>query len=120
MLRLLPAHLQRTVAYFLGLDHYDTAIHRMRIEYKKRHEVMAAAIKREGLNRRRIGFRRIVVLNRLDANTPIYALRDGGVLIDPDYPFFAYDDRPCRFSARSIHRSRPAKSRKGSSVRPPA
>src|SRR5690606_40594785 len=49
MLRHPPGHLQRTVSYFMALGHYDAVIRRMRIEYQKRHEVMATALIREGM-----------------------------------------------------------------------
>ena len=49
MLRHPPGHLQRTVAYFLSLGHYDAQINRMRRAYAARRDVMKEAIARYGL-----------------------------------------------------------------------
>ncbi len=102
MLRHPPGHLQRTVAYFLGLGHYDAVIHRMRMEYRKRHEVMAAAIRREGLTiagASDFGGSSFWIEGPegLDANALMHELRGEGVLIESGFPFFAYDDNPCRY-----------------------
>ena len=40
MLRHPPGHIQRTVAYFLSLGHYDALINRMRNAYRRRRQVM--------------------------------------------------------------------------------
>lgn len=49
VLRHPPGHLQRTVAYFLSLGHYDAQINRMRRAYAARRAVMEEAIARYGL-----------------------------------------------------------------------
>ena len=102
MLRHPPGHLQRTVAYFLGLGHYDAVIHRMRIEYQKRHEVMAAALEREGLviaGASDFGGSSFWIEGPegLDATLLMHELRQDGVLIESGFPFFADDDTPCRY-----------------------
>ncbi len=102
MLRHPPGHLQRTVAYFLGLGHYDAVIHRMRGEYKRRHEVMAEALRREGLviaGAADFGGSSFWIEGPegLDATALMHALRSDGVLIESGFPFFANDDGPCRY-----------------------
>lgn len=102
MLRHPPGHLQRTVAYFLGLGHYDAVIHRMRIEYQRRHEVMAAALEREGLNvagAADFGGSSFWIEGPegLDSTALMHELRNDGVLIESGAPFFAHDDNPCRY-----------------------
>lgn len=49
VLRHPPGHIQRTVAYFLSLGHYDAQINRMRQTYQRRRAVMSAAIDATGL-----------------------------------------------------------------------
>jgi GntR family transcriptional regulator / MocR family aminotransferase len=49
LLRHPPGHIQRTVAYFLSLGHYDALINRMRAAYKRRRQIMADAIAEVGL-----------------------------------------------------------------------
>ena len=44
-----PGHIQRTVAYFLSLGHYDALINRMRTAYRRRRQVMEEAITAHGL-----------------------------------------------------------------------
>ncbi|MGB3834988.1 MAG: PLP-dependent aminotransferase family protein [Mesorhizobium sp.] len=102
MLRHPPGHLQRIVSYFLALGHYDAVIHRMRTEYRRRHEVMAAAIEREGLKvagAADFGGSSFWIEGPegLDATALMHELRQDGVLIESGFPFFAYDDRPCRY-----------------------
>ncbi len=49
VLRHPPGHVQRTMAYFLSLGHYDALIARMRNAYRKRRQVMEDAIHDHGL-----------------------------------------------------------------------
>ena len=49
MLKHPPGHIQRTMAYFLGLGHYDALVNRMKNAYRRRRQVMAEAIAAEGL-----------------------------------------------------------------------
>lgn len=102
MLRHPPGHLQRTTAYFLALGHYDAVIRRMRIEYAKRHEIMEAALKREGLTiagASPFGGSSFWIEGPagMDSDQLGRDLRNDGVLIEPGSPFFAEMDQPCRF-----------------------
>jgi GntR family transcriptional regulator/MocR family aminotransferase len=102
MLRHPPGHLQRIVSYFLALGHYDAVVHRMRTEYQKRHEVMAGALEREGLKvagAADFGGSAFWIEGPegLDATALMHELRKEGVLIETGFPFFAYDDGPCRY-----------------------
>ena len=49
MLRHPPGHVQRTMAYFLSLGHYDAQIARMRNAYRRRRQVMDEAFQEHGL-----------------------------------------------------------------------
>jgi len=49
VLRHPPGHVQRTVAYFLSLGHYDAQINRTRQAYRRRRAVMEEAIRAHGL-----------------------------------------------------------------------
>jgi GntR family transcriptional regulator/MocR family aminotransferase len=102
MLRHPPGHLQRIVANFLALGHYDALIRRMRVEYAERHRIMAAALGREGF---RIAGQAnfggtcfwIEGPEGLDADAFADALRADGVLIESGAPFFAGRTEPCRY-----------------------
>lgn len=102
MLRHPPGHLQRTAAYFLALGHYDSVIHRMRMEYHKRHIVMVEALTNEGLHiagKSVFGGTSFWIEGPkgLDADRLTRELRDKGVLIESGSPFFAGTALPCRF-----------------------
>ncbi|MET3792085.1 PLP-dependent aminotransferase family protein [Aquamicrobium terrae] len=102
MLRHPPGHLQRTVSYFLALGHYDAVIRRMRIEYQKRHEVMAAALAHEGFDiagASDFGGTAFWIRGPegMDADRLMSELRQDGVLIETGSPFFPDLDGPCRF-----------------------
>ncbi|KAB2717111.1 PLP-dependent aminotransferase family protein [Brucella intermedia] len=102
MLRHPPGHLQRTAAYFLALGHYDAVIHRMRIEYHKRHIAMIEALDREGLKiagKSAFGGTAFWIEGPegMDADKLARDLREDGVLIESGAPFFWSDDRPCRY-----------------------
>jgi GntR family transcriptional regulator / MocR family aminotransferase len=49
VLRHPPGHIQRTVAYFLSLGHYDALVTRMGQAYKRRRATMDSAIREHGL-----------------------------------------------------------------------
>jgi GntR family transcriptional regulator / MocR family aminotransferase len=49
VLRHPPGHIQRTVAYFLSLGHYDALINRMKQAFKRRRILMDEAIRAHGL-----------------------------------------------------------------------
>ena len=102
MLRHPPGHLQRTTAYFLALGHYDTVLHRMRIEYHKRHIAMIDALNREGV---RIAGKSafggtsfwIEGPEGMEADQLARELREDGVLIESGAPFFLNREGPCRY-----------------------
>ncbi|MCV9999777.1 PLP-dependent aminotransferase family protein [Pararhizobium sp. YC-54] len=102
MLRHPPGHLQRTVAYFLALGHYDAVLHRMRTEYHKRHVLMAGALRREGLTiagSSAFGGTSFWMEGPegLDADRLVSDLRQDGVLVESGSPFFPKSDAPCRY-----------------------
>lgn len=102
MLRHPPGHLQRTAAYFLALGYYDAVIRRMRNEYERRHDIMANALRREGLTvagSSAFGGTCFWIEGPegLDSDSLARDLRTQGVLIESGSPFFSGSDTPCRF-----------------------
>jgi GntR family transcriptional regulator/MocR family aminotransferase len=102
MLRHTPGQLQRTVANFLALGHYDALIRRMRVEYAKRYDIMTASLGREGLQvagRSNFGGTSFWIEGPkgLDADLFTETLRSDGVLIESGSPFFAEQIGPCRY-----------------------
>jgi GntR family transcriptional regulator/MocR family aminotransferase len=86
-----PGHIQRTMAYFLSLGHYDTLINRMRTAFRKRRQVMQDAIDAQGLSvAGQGGFGGSSFWMRAPVDTEHLAtrLRAEGVLIEPGRPFF--------------------------------
>jgi GntR family transcriptional regulator / MocR family aminotransferase len=93
MLRHPPGHIQRTVAYFLSLGHYDALINRMRAAYKRRRQIMADAIAEAGLEEAgQGGFGGSSFWMRAPAGVDTadlaLRLRKDGVLIEAGAPFF--------------------------------
>ena len=93
MLRHPPGHIQRTVAYFLSLGHYDALINRMRTAYRRRRQVMDEAIREHGLTvAGQGGFGGSSFWMRapeaVDTEPLAEALRAEGVLIEPGRAFF--------------------------------
>ncbi len=92
LLRHPPGHIQRTVAYFLSLGHYDTLINRMRAAYKHRRQVMAEAIAETGLEvAGQGGFGGSSFWMRArgqDTAALALRLRGDGVLIEAGHSFF--------------------------------
>ena len=93
MLRHPPGHIQRTVAYFLSLGHYDALINRMRSAYRRRRQVMDESIRDHGLTvAGQGGFGGSSLWMRapegVNTETLAAALRAGGVLIEPGGAFF--------------------------------
>ena len=93
MLRHPPGHIQRTVAYFLSLGHYDALINKMRAAYKRRRQVMADAIASAGLEEAgQGGFGGSSFWMRapqgVDTADLALRLRADGVLIEAGAPFF--------------------------------
>jgi GntR family transcriptional regulator/MocR family aminotransferase len=96
MLKHPPGHIQRTMAYFLGLGHYDALVNRMKNAYRRRRQVMAEAIAAEGLTvAGQGGFGGSSFWMRapegVDTEELALKLRTEGVLIEPGRAFFAAD-----------------------------
>jgi len=94
MLKHPPGHIQRTMAYFLGLGHYDALVNRMKGAYRRRRQVMAEAIAAEGLEvAGQGGFGGSSFWMRapdgVDTEALALRLRADGVLIEPGRAFFA-------------------------------
>ncbi|MBL9051949.1 MAG: PLP-dependent aminotransferase family protein [Tabrizicola sp.] len=94
MLKHPPGHIQRTMAYFLGLGHYDALVNRMKGAFRRRRQVMAEAIAAEGLTvAGQGGFGGssfwMRALETVDTEALALRLRSEGVLIEPGRAFFA-------------------------------
>lgn len=94
MLKHPPGHIQRTMAYFLGLGHYDAMVNRMKNAYRRRRQTMAEAIAAEGLEvAGQGGFGGSSFWMRaaegVDTEALALRLRSEGVLIEPGRAFFA-------------------------------
>jgi GntR family transcriptional regulator/MocR family aminotransferase len=94
MLKHPPGHIQRTMAYFLGLGHYDALVNRMKNAYRRRRQLMAEAIVAEGLTvAGQGGFGGssfwMRVPDGVDTEELALTLRSEGVLIEPGRAFFA-------------------------------
>ncbi len=86
-----PGHIQRTLAYFLSLGHYDALIGRMRGAYKRRRILMEEVIVANGLQvAGQGGFGGSSFWMRCGVDTELLAaeLRRDGVLIEPGRAFF--------------------------------
>ena len=86
-----PGHIQRTMAYFLSLGHYDALINRMRAAYKRRRLVMEEAIAANGLTvagQGGFGGSSIWMRAPVDTERLALALQADGVLIEPGRAFF--------------------------------
>lgn len=93
VLRHPPGHLQRTLAYFLSLGHYDALISRMKQAFRRRRLAMDEAIRAEGLTvAGQGGFGGSSFWMRAPEGTDTGALaarlRGEGVLIEPGAAFF--------------------------------
>ncbi|MGB8812331.1 MAG: PLP-dependent aminotransferase family protein [Paracoccaceae bacterium] len=93
VLRHPPGHIQRTVAYFLSLGHYDALINRMKQAYKRRRMIMDEAIADHGLTiAGQGGFGGSSIWMRapdhVDTERLAETLRAEGVLIEPGRVFF--------------------------------
>ncbi|MGL4234903.1 PLP-dependent aminotransferase family protein [Tabrizicola sp.] len=96
MLKHPPGHIQRTMAYFLGLGHYDALVNRMKGAFRRRRQVMAEAIAAEELQvAGQGGFGGSSFWMRapegVDTGALALQLRREGVLIEPGRVFFAGD-----------------------------
>jgi len=94
-----PGVIQRMIAYFLSLGHYDTLIKRIGNAYHERRQVMETAISEFGLTiAGRGAFGGSAFWMRapegLDTANLATALRNESVLIEPGAPFFETPTRP--------------------------
>ena len=99
MLRHAPGHIQRTVAYFLSLGHYDALINRLNQAYKRRRTTMDEAIRAHGLEiagQGAVGGSSFWMRAPPHVDTDLLAarLRPSGVLIEPGRAFFAPGTAP--------------------------
>ena len=99
MLRHPPGHIQRTVAYFLSLGHYDALINRLGQAFKRRRTVMDEAIAANGLSiagQGAFGGSSFWMRAPQSVDTDLLAarLRARGVLIEPGRVFFAPGTAP--------------------------
>lgn len=97
VLRHPPGHIQRTVAYFLSLGHYDAQVRRMGAAYAERRSVMDRAIREHGLKptgQETFGGSSFWMQAPAGVNTTDLALRlrERGVLIEPGRAFFGPQD----------------------------
>ena len=86
-----PGHIQRTMAYFLSLGHYDAMVNRMRGAFKRRRQVMEEAIVANGLQvagQGGFGGSSYWMRAGVDSEALATALRADGVLIEPGRAFF--------------------------------
>ncbi|MFT4011883.1 MAG: PLP-dependent aminotransferase family protein [Paracoccus sp. (in: a-proteobacteria)] len=93
MLRHPPGHVQRTMAYFLSLGHYDRQLNRMRQAYAARRAATAQALARHGLDGQGAAASGgssfwLPTPGGIDSGALALALRPQGVLIEPGRPFF--------------------------------
>jgi GntR family transcriptional regulator / MocR family aminotransferase len=114
MLRHPPGHIQRTVAYFLSLGHYDALINRMRNAYRRRRQVMEEAIRDSGLVvAGQGGFGGSSFWMRapagVDTEVLAEALRAEGVLIEPGRVFFDPQQAPRNYYRLGYSSISPAK-----------
>lgn len=101
MLRHPPGHVQRTMAYFLSLGHYDRQLNRMRQAFAERRHVTADALARHGLDaaQGRAGGSSFWLPTPagIDSDVLAAALRPEGVLIEPGRPFFRQREQGAGF-----------------------
>jgi GntR family transcriptional regulator/MocR family aminotransferase len=88
-----PGHLQRTVANFLSLGHFDALVARMGQTYRRRRDVMQEAIDRRGLHVAGSDVSGgssfwMKTPDGIDARDLAQAVRQRGVLLEPGHFFF--------------------------------
>ncbi len=94
VLRHPPSHVQRTVAYFLSLGHFDAQLARQARSFSKRRAVMEETLRTHNLLPQRRGEFGgssfwLQMPEGVDAQQLAYALRKESVLIEPGHAFFA-------------------------------
>lgn len=102
VLRHPPGHIQRTVAYYLSLGHYDALIRRMSKTYHERRKVMDTALNEHGLTiagQGAYGGSSVWLKTPKHIDTTLLAtkLQAENVLVEPGATFFAEEDPPTHF-----------------------
>lgn len=97
-----PGHIQRTVAYFMSLGHYDALINKMKTAYRRRRQVMEEAIAEAGLTvAGQGGFGGssfwMRAPDQIDTERLAADLLRDGVLIEPGRVFFDRASAPRNF-----------------------
>jgi GntR family transcriptional regulator/MocR family aminotransferase len=102
VLRHPPGHIQRTVAYYLSLGHYDALVRRMSKAYHERRQVMDEALNEHGLmiaGQGTYGGSSVWLRAPDGTDTTQLAerLKVDKVLIEPGAPFFSGDTPPTEY-----------------------
>ncbi len=102
VLRHPPGHIQRTVAYFLSLGHYDAQVNRTRQAFRRRRAVMEEAIRDHGLTiagRGTFGGSSFWMRAPDGVNTSALfeTLKQQQVVIEPGRAFFPEDEENHRY-----------------------
>ena len=101
VLRHPPGHVQRTAATFMSLGHYDALIKRTATAFRVRRNLMADAIKANGLEIAGGGAGGssfwMKLPDGLDSQVLAHRLRDNDVLIEAGSPFFPNDNAPSEY-----------------------
>lgn len=102
VLRHPPGHIQRTVAYFLSLGHYDALVRRMGNALHERRTTMEDAIAQFGLHIAGQGAHGgssfwMRAPEEIDTKVLAAQLRNSGVLIEPGNSFFGGETQPQNF-----------------------
>jgi GntR family transcriptional regulator/MocR family aminotransferase len=118
LLRHPPGHIQRSVAYFLSLGHYDALVNRLNQAYKRRRTVMEDAITASGLEiAGRGAFGGSSFWMRapagVDTDELARALRAQGVLIEPPRIIFDPATAPRNYYRLSYSSIAPTRNTEG-------
>ena len=102
VLRHPPGHIQRTVAYYLSLGHYDALVRRMSKTYHERRQVINTALNETGLTiagRGTYGGSSVWLRapGGTDSTQLAERLKADNVLIEPGAPFFAGEAPPTEY-----------------------
>ena len=102
VLRHPPGHIQRTVAYYLSLGHYDALVRRMSKAYHERRQVMDDALNENGLmiaGQGTYGGSSVWLRapDGTDTTDLAQRLKSDKVLIEPGAPFFSGDAPPTEY-----------------------
>ena len=102
VLRHPPGHIQRTVAYYLSLGHYDALVKRMSRAYMERRQVLDKALTAHGITlagKGAFGGSSVwISMPGIDTGALAAVLHDKGVLIEPGAAFFASETPPRHFA----------------------